>query len=173
MKICPVCNQTYTDESLNFCLNDGTTLKDADNDPPPTIFMDPPRSTNPNFADFNSNFGQTNTDVNSNFGQPNQEIYQTPYSPPAVNNAQEQTLPIISLVLGVLGFVSFCCLGFLAFPIGLAAIVTGYLGMKKADENPQKYGGKGMAIGGMILGAIGVVSGLVFLIFAIISAIAN
>lgn len=168
MKICPVCNQTYTDESLNFCLNDGATLNDADNDPPPTIFMDPPRSTNPNFADFNSNFGQPD-----NFGQANQEIYQTPYSPPAVNYSQDQTLPIISLVLGVLGFTTFCCLGFLAFPIGLAAIVTGYLGMKKADENPQKFGGKGMAIGGIILGAIGVVSGLVFLIFAIISAVAG
>lgn len=174
MKICPVCNQTYTDESLNYCLNDGATLNNADNDPPPTIFMDPPRTTNPNYQDFNTNFSQPNTGFNSNFGQPNQEIYQAPYSPPAVsNNAQDQTMPIISLVLGVFGFVSFCCLGFLAFPIGLAAVVTGYLGMKKADENPQKYGGRGMAIAGIILGAIGVVSGLVFLIIAIISAMAG
>jgi hypothetical protein len=26
MKRCPVCNRTYTDETLNFCLEDGTTL---------------------------------------------------------------------------------------------------------------------------------------------------
>lgn len=26
MKVCPVCNQTYDDDSLNYCLNDGTVL---------------------------------------------------------------------------------------------------------------------------------------------------
>lgn len=171
MKICPVCNQTYTDESLNFCLNDGTNLKDADNDPPPTIFMDPPRRTNPNYTEFGSGFSQPNTNINSGFGQPNQEIYQTPYSPPAVNNSQDQTLPIISLVLGVIGFVLICCHG--GIPLGIAALITGYLGMKNADQNPQKYGGKGMAIAGMILGAIGLVSGLVFIILGIVGSIAG
>ena len=171
MKICPVCSQTYTDESLNFCLNDGATLNNANDDPPPTIFMDPPRTTNPNYTDFNTDFSQPNTEFNSNFGQPNQEIYQTPYSPPAVNNSQDQTLPIISLVLGVLGFVLVCCHG--GLPLGIAALITGYLGMRNADQNPQKYGGKGMAIGGMILGGVGLLSGVVFIILAIIGAIAN
>src|SRR5687767_11920013 len=27
MKSCPTCNRTYTDASLNFCLEDGTPLK--------------------------------------------------------------------------------------------------------------------------------------------------
>lgn len=169
MKICPVCKQTYTDESLNFCLNDGATLNNANDDPPPTIFMDPPRTTNPNYTDFNTNFSQPNTEFNSNFGQPNQEIYQAPYSPPAVNHSQDQTLPIISLVLGVLGFVTFCCYG--SFPLGIAAVITGYIGMKNADQNPQKYGGKGMAIGGLILGAVGLLSGVVYIILAIIGSI--
>lgn len=171
MKICPVCKQTYTDESLNFCLNDGATLN-ADNDPPPTIFMDPPRSTNPNYTDFNSNFGQPNTDFNSNFGKPNQEIYQTPYSPPAVNNAQDQTLPIISLILGVVCFVLICCYGG-SVPLGIGALITGYLGMKNVDQNPQKYGGKGMAIGGMILGAIGVAAGLGYILLLIFGLMAR
>lgn len=160
MKICPVCNQTYTDETLNFCLNDGNALKDADNDPPPTIFMDPPRRTNPNYTEFNSGFGK-----------PNQEIYQTPYSPPVANFSQDQTLPIISLVLGILGFVTVCCHG--GLPLGIAALITGYLGMKNADQNPQKYGGRGMAIGGLILGAVGLLSGIVFIIFAILGSLAN
>ena len=89
MKICPKCNQTYTDESLNYCLNDGAELtgSSVDNEPPPTIFMDPPRTTNPNFANYETPFGKTN-----------QEIYQAPYSPPmAVNSSTDQTLPIISL----------------------------------------------------------------------------
>lgn len=30
MKICPKCQKTYDDKSLNFCLDDGTVLKDSD-----------------------------------------------------------------------------------------------------------------------------------------------
>ena len=29
MRRCPTCNRTYTDEALQFCLNDGTTLVDT------------------------------------------------------------------------------------------------------------------------------------------------
>lgn len=160
MKICPNCNQTYTDETLNFCLNDGSALVEKESEPPPTVFMDPPRTTNPNYTEYNSPFGQKD-----------QQIYQAPYSPPAVNNSQDQTLPIISLVLGVLCFVTICCHG--GIPLGLGAVITGYLGMRNADQNPQKYGGKGMAIGGLILGAIGLVSGLIFIILAILGSLAN
>jgi len=38
MKRCPRCSQTYTDDELNFCLNDGEFLTNFDVDPPPTIF---------------------------------------------------------------------------------------------------------------------------------------
>src|SRR5215203_168964 len=65
MKRCPKCGQTYADQNLNFCLNDGELLmlesasprgpKFADDplptsyadDSPPTIMMDSPRATNP------------------------------------------------------------------------------------------------------------------------------
>lgn len=33
MKICPVCNQTYADDSLNFCLIDGVGLKQITDTP--------------------------------------------------------------------------------------------------------------------------------------------
>ncbi len=160
MKVCPNCNQTYTDENLNFCLNDGALLEAAESEPPPTVFMDPPRRTNPNFTDYNMPFGKTD-----------QQIYQAPYSPPAVTGSQDQTLPIISLVLGVLAFVTICCWG--GVPLGIGAAITGYLGMKNADSNPQKYGGKGMAIGGLILGAVSIVSGLIFVLIAIAGNIAK
>lgn len=158
MKICPNCNQTYTDENLNFCLTDGSLLEASEPDPPPTVFMGPPRKTNPNFTDYDTPFGKTD-----------QQIYQAPYSPPAVIASQDQTLPIISLILGVLSFVTICCYGWI--PFGIAAIVTGFLGMRNVDQNPQKYGGKGMAIGGLVLGAIGLLSGLIFIFFAIIGNI--
>ena len=48
MKICPRCQKTYTDDNLNFCLEDGSTLQQMSGGaPPPTVQMNPP-STNPN-----------------------------------------------------------------------------------------------------------------------------
>lgn len=44
MKICPKCNQTYSDASLNFCLNDGSPLSAA-NESQPTVLVTPPRPT--------------------------------------------------------------------------------------------------------------------------------
>ena len=34
MKKCTICNQTYTDDSLNFCLNDGGTLEHLSEEQP-------------------------------------------------------------------------------------------------------------------------------------------
>src|SRR2546428_11220132 len=56
MKSCPVCNRTYTDETLRFCLEDGTPLVSQEQttaptvmmpaQPPPTVAYDPGRVTN-------------------------------------------------------------------------------------------------------------------------------
>jgi hypothetical protein len=155
MKVCPVCNQKYTDESLNFCLNDGTTLTTSGGEQP-TIMMDNPRKTNPNFSEYQSNFGN-----------PNQQIYQQPFSTPAVYQKQDQTLPVISLILGVFGLVLLCC--YAGFPLGAAAVVTGYLGMNNANKNPMQYGGRGMAIGGIVLGAVSILATLCWIIFIIVA----
>jgi len=155
MKICPVCNQKYTDESLNFCLNDGTTLTSSGDEPPPTVVMDAPRKTNPNFSDYQTNFGN-----------PNQQIYQQPFAAPSAFQKQDQTLPVISLILGVFGLVLICC--YAGFPLGAAAIVTGYLGMNNANKDPMQYGGKGMAIAGIVLGAAGILVTLGWIIVALI-----
>lgn len=46
MKICPRCQKTYTDDNLNFCLEDGTVLVASSAAPPPeTLFMGAPRPT--------------------------------------------------------------------------------------------------------------------------------
>jgi PAN domain-containing protein len=46
MKICPVCKRTYADETLNFCLDDGSTLSDSSTPDksrslPPTMLPNP------------------------------------------------------------------------------------------------------------------------------------
>ena len=50
MKICPTCKKTYSDESLNFCLDDGTVLNQfsEDDNSQPTVFMGQPPVTAPN-----------------------------------------------------------------------------------------------------------------------------
>jgi PAN domain len=46
MKACPTCNRTYADETLTFCLVDGSVLS-APYDPHQTLRIPPPRSTDP------------------------------------------------------------------------------------------------------------------------------
>ncbi len=95
----------------------------------------------------------------------NQQIGQnTPFQPPAPGTGSvNQTLPIISLVLGI---VSICC--YISPLTGLAALITGYLGIKNANNDPQTYGGKGLAIAGMIVGGIMFLVGAAYYIMIIL-----
>ncbi len=90
-------------------------------------------------------------------GWQNQEIGQnTPFQPPVTGAGQNQTLAIVSLVLGIL---SIPCCGFIIF--GIAALVTGFMAKGKAEQNPNEYGGRGLALGGMIIGGITIVIGII------------
>ena len=57
---------------------------------------------------------------------------------------------VASLVLGIIGIFAFIC-----FPIPLAAIVLGVIGFNQVSRSGGEGGGKGMAIAGIICGAIG------------------
>ncbi len=94
----------------------------------------------------------------------NQEIgSNTPFQPPPVGAAgQSKGLAIASLVCGVLSCL--CCLPLLT---GLAGIVIGFIAKKKADENPSEFGGRGLALGGMITGAIGILLGIIQIIWIV------
>jgi hypothetical protein len=50
MKICPECKKTYTDDGLNFCLEDGAVLTQAGGREslPETVLINQPRRTSPN-----------------------------------------------------------------------------------------------------------------------------
>lgn len=50
MKICPSCRRTYSDDSLNFCLDDGSVLTLKAPDPQETLVMNPPGGTSPAVA---------------------------------------------------------------------------------------------------------------------------
>lgn len=68
MKICPTCRKTYPDDGLNFCLDDGSVLTFATNEPPATVMMPAPPPTSPsiNTAPAASGF-QTSWDKQANY----------------------------------------------------------------------------------------------------------
>lgn len=118
-------------------------------------------------------FGQASEPVNqplaqSNWTPPpapeagwqNQQIGQnTPFQPP-VSSGENQTLAIVSLVLGIIG-IAFCQL------TGPVAIITGFMARKKAAANPSEFGGEGLALAGIITGIIGTIILLLVIIYII------
>lgn len=86
---------------------------------------------------------------------------------PMVVHGQDQTLPTIGMVLGILSVLLICCYG--GFYFGLAALIIGFIGMSNVNKDPERYGGKGLAIAGMIMGGIS----FAFAVIAILIAIAN
>jgi hypothetical protein len=93
----------------------------------------------------------------------NKEIGQnTPFQPPAAGSGKNQTLAIVSLVCGILSML--CCVSVITGPAGL---ITGFMAKKNAEQNPNEYGGKSLALGGIITGAIGTALFVVLLILQI------
>ncbi|WBB55016.1 DUF4190 domain-containing protein [Verrucosispora sp. WMMD573] len=99
------------------------------------------------------------------YGQP----YADPYAPqpyggtPMYPHAgftgaqgQQNTLGLIAMILGIVSIPLSCC--YLGIPLGLAALVTGWLGKQKADQGLA--GNSGQALAGLICGAVGLLLGL-------------
>ncbi|MGN9776372.1 DUF4190 domain-containing protein [Micromonospora sp. H33] len=105
-------------------------------------------------------------------GQPYGVAYQDPYGgTPIYPNAgypfpqgQQNTLGLISMILGIASVPLVCC--HLGLPLGIAAVVTGWLGKQKADQGLA--GNQGQAMAGLICGAIGALLGLAWGALAIV-----
>lgn len=77
---------------------------------------------------------------------------------------QSQGLAVASLVLGIVSVsVGWCYIGVLTAPIGL---ILGIVSLLQIKKDPSKYGGKNLAIGGIVTSSIGAV--LVTLLFLLI-----
>jgi hypothetical protein len=76
---------------------------------------------------------------------PRQNYYQQQQYQSYQTSKQKSGLAIASLVLGILG-----C--FFTSPIGL---ILGIVAMVKANRHPSEYGGKGLAIAGIVLNGLG------------------
>ena len=171
MKQCPKCNKIYTDANLNFCLNDGELLTQTYaepppgsyiDEPPPTVMMNDARVTSP------SNWPQSQQSAPIGQWQPQQILQNQPYVSPGFRVSRDQTLPTISLVLGILSLLLVCCYG--GIWLGVPAAIIGFLGMRNADSDSQRYGGRGLAIAGMVLGTVSFFSVIVIIFLAVIAS---
>src|SRR5215204_4998678 len=159
--------------------NDAFNQSPSGFDAPPTSFNEPPK---PTYQEPANQFGGAQFDqMNQGFG--NQPLQQnewtppptpeqgwqeqglganTPFQPPVAMSGQNQTLPIVSLVFGIL---SVCC--YISPITGLVALITGFMGMKNVNNDPAQYGGKGLAIAGMITGGVFFLLGLLYWLYVI------
>lgn len=161
MKQCPRCFQTYSDDLLNFCLQDGELLREFFQEPPsrfvddspPTVVLNEARRTNPTAWPVTP----------PTPWQPGQ--MQRQGTPHQYLVSLDKTIPTVALVLGILSL-PMCWCGWL----GLPAMILGIIGKRNADRDPSRYGGSGLAIAGMIMG---IISMLVFIIFIIAAAVAD
>lgn len=90
----------------------------------------------------------------------------TPFQSPPMNMSPDQNLAIGALGTGI--FSLLCCQ--IAGPV---ALILGYLAMNKANQNPQAFGGKGFAIGGMITGGLATVVFVGWILINLLAAIAR
>ncbi len=160
MKRCPVCNATYDDPYLSFCPNDGTPLIRMSPDEAHTVLMSS-RETEPA-----ATVASNPPPAPQPYGWANETPAQwTPPPPPAIRGpaTQQQTLAVASMILGLVGITfGWICGGpFFA----LLAVVMGTVALFQIKKDPVRYGGKPMALIGLILGAI------VLAIYVVIMAI--
>jgi hypothetical protein len=173
MKRCPNCSCTYEDDALSFCLQDGTVL--VKEEPASGSFEAPAPVAPPPVADWSAPPAPAVPRVSSwgDVGNPPEApaaewgVGGYPQIPPSPGFIQkkEQGLAIASLVCGVLSFL--CCSVF----TGIPAIVLGILAMMKEKSDPARYGGKGMAIGGIVLGAVSILIMIGYLILMMAGAL--
>ena len=155
MKRCPTCNQQFTDEWLTFCTQDGSSLVEikAPVEPPPT-FAYPPipptvsRSEQPTLDLPGRLHPAAHSSTRAtNFATRLAAAAATIRGCAATNDG------CFSLVLGIVSItLGWCCsFGILTAPVSVA---LGIAALVQIKNNPSRYTGKGMAIGGIVTGGL-------------------
>lgn len=165
-KTTPPIPYPYDKEELKKALKGEAELKAIEPTPPKFVQPEPPApASNP----FNDPAPEVNAPMATADKTPSpaaadndwqKESMQNPqYQPGSAAPAagQNQTLAIVSLVMGILGL-TICCGSFI-IPIG--ALITGFMAKGKAAKDPSNFGGAGIAMGGIITGGLGLLGGIV------------
>jgi hypothetical protein len=173
MKRCPNCNQTFDEEWLSFCTQDGTTLIDepaASSEPPPTIMAPFQSASLPNEpASWNppANVGPSPPQWQPAAPTP---AWQPP-PPPASNQQQSKSLATAAMIIGIIGItIGWLCLG----PVpAIVAVILGGVALSQIKKNPERIGGRQAAWVGIITGSVALVIYAIFMIVYVIAIIAS
>ena len=170
MRRCPTCNQTFEEDWLTFCTQDGTTLVDdstPSSEPPPTILA-PEAAGSPvggEQATWNLSAAEQVVSAPHWQPQPAAPMWQPP--PPPINlQPPNKSLATAAMIVGIL---SVLCLG----PIpAIFAIVLGGMSLSQINKEPTRVGGKQMAWAGIITGGVSIViyGALIILYIIVIAA---
>lgn len=171
MKRCPSCNQTFDEEWLSFCTQDGTTLLEdsgSAGDPPPTILASPPALPQPGPANLNLPAAEYGAPARP-YIEPSEPVWKPP-PPPPYAQPQSNGLALAAMIVGI---ASLLCFG--VFP-GIVAIILGLMALSNMKKSPEHTGGQSQAWTGVITGGLGVLihgAVLIFYIIAIAISAAN
>ena len=82
---------------------------------------------------------------------------------------EKQRLPndTLILVMGILSIIGCCCYGLPGTIFGIVAVILGSKATKLYKAEPEKYDGYGNVQAGKIMGIIGIVLSLLFVIYLI------
>lgn len=171
MKRCPRCNQTFEEEWLSFCTQDGTTLIDdaqLSSEPPPTVKASiPTEAAAPN--------EQATWNLPSGSGSGGQLSEPQPFKPwqppppPAYALPPNKSLSLAAMILGIISVtVGWMCFG----PIpGIAAIILGAVALSQIKKNPERVTGRQFAWVGVITGSLTLVIYAGVMVVYVIAAI--
>ncbi|MFF5974734.1 DUF4190 domain-containing protein [Streptomyces sp. NPDC012769] len=110
---------------------------------------------------------QTGMGAGTGYGYPaapGYAAYGSGYGQPGWQQNPDNGMGTAGMVLGIISVAGFCFYGLGAIP-GVLALIFGIIGLKKANRGVATN--RGMAIAGIVLGAIGTLIGLAFLGFLI------
>lgn len=171
MKRCPKCKQEFSEEWLTFCTSDGTPLTEAPlsaDYPPPTLAMpqapvtatqeERPTMRMPSEGVYGGPLAAPYQQ------QPVAPSWQAPPAPFIATPQPAQGPAIASLVLGLVSItVGLCCsIGLLTSPV---AVGMGIFSLIQIKNKPDQYGGKPLAIIGIVTGSLYIVVTVLLMVF--------
>ncbi len=185
MKHCPTCNNTFVDDDLSYCIHDGTPLVrgHVSSDPElqvtkilsealPTAVVPPPVTV----ENWEGEASQPKAPEPYGWAKEAAPVW-TPPPPPhtTIRQQQQQTMAVLSLIFGIAAITFGWICGGPVF--ALLALILGTVALSQIKRNPLQYGGKPLALGGMITGGIVLLIHLMllafWLVFTVIGAVSS
>lgn len=187
MKRCPVCQREYTDETLSYCLEDGSPLSghsSASSDMAATIIMPDPRVTVPERQEtFQYAPVSPQPFIKPPTAWPPASAQQAP-SP--VKARQGRGVAIASLILAIVSFVllAFCIIagasnveatiigGVFLFSVILAfgGAVAGIIAISKSSKATGPQNAKAMSVVALVLNGLYLLISVVFLVLGAVAS---